>query len=685
MTDATSPVPPPTTKWQVNDPITVSVSETDINNDSEESLEGVVSFLGRVRELEEDGAGEEDWIAVRLTGKSVGKGSLANCLLSVQQTYWEPCPPNCAMMVRSHQVARRTLTRLEELRLRRELASSSASTTTSTATTTASAAKSTSAPTSVTASSSTDADVPNEVSKSTAAAAAAAAQMTPPRSSVPAVPGTRSKLEELKLRREALMLAKQRQKQQQELLALDSTTTLTSPSPKSRMATPLAAAATSAATTTADHSVVAAATDELIASLKSQVDTFTLALSNKDQENQQLRERLTVMEEQSSNQTRKVQTLQIQLEAAKVVTPPVETPTKALLKKSVEEVQQENELLQSTLTETRDELEASLGQLAVVQSRLTAAEQGRDAALTELTASKAQITLAHNQTKALSDQSDARGGADATHYKERAKLVADASTLRRKIEQMEAEKMELEATIEDITLDKEQLQEEKEALEDKNEEIKLDLDTAHMELEELRFELQDAQASVERASGTLGDTVTMVAGTEEVGQHDDTTDDMVSALQIQNARLREALIRLREQSTLEKMELTRQLRTLEREAETNVSMQAQNEELVALKQMFEEEINDLKDMVEQGAAFESMVEDLSDRVLALEEDNVALRTVVREMEEAAELTAEMEEVQADELKAMSLDMEGRDAIIRNLEEAIKMYGIRFSFMCIYDH
>ena len=67
-----------------------------------------------------------------------------------------------------------------------------------------------------------------------------------------------------------------------------------------------------------------------------------------------------------------------------------------------------------------------------------------------------------------------------------------------------------------------------------------------------------------------------------------------------------------------------------------------------------------------------MVEDLSDRMMQMEENSIALRATIREMEEAAELTAEMEEVQAEELKALMLDLEGRDTIVRNLEEAIRM-------------
>ena len=67
-----------------------------------------------------------------------------------------------------------------------------------------------------------------------------------------------------------------------------------------------------------------------------------------------------------------------------------------------------------------------------------------------------------------------------------------------------------------------------------------------------------------------------------------------------------------------------------------------------------------------------VVEDLSDRIMAMEDDNIALRATIRDLEEAAELTQEMEEVQTEELRALTQDLEGRDTIIRNLEEAIKM-------------
>ncbi len=63
---------------------------------------------------------------------------------------------------------------------------------------------------------------------------------------------------------------------------------------------------------------------------------------------------------------------------------------------------------------------------------------------------------------------------------------------------------------------------------------------------------------------------------------------------------------------------------------------------------------------------------MEDLLLSLEEELVALQQTIREMEEAADITAELEEVQTEELKAVNRDMEDWEYIIRNLEEALNM-------------
>ena len=83
-------------------------------------------------------------------------------------------------------------------------------------------------------------------------------------------------------------------------------------------------------------------------------------------------------------------------------------------------------------------------------------------------------------------------------------------------------------------------------------------------------------------------------------------------------------------------------------------------------------MKELKDIIDQTSALEETIETLSDRVWNLEELNAELNRTIRELEESAEIAAEMEEVQAEELKMLLRDLEGRDAHVRNLEEAIRM-------------
>ena len=148
--------------------------------------------------------------------------------------------------------------------------------------------------------------------------------------------------------------------------------------------------------------------------------------------------------------------------------------------------------------------------------------------------------------------------------------------------------------------------------------------------------------------------------------------DAAQVMATQNARLREALIRLREQTSMDKIETARQLRAAEKQAAEGKALVDELAKTKSSNTTLEEQVKDLKEMVEEGSAFEGMVEDLSDRIMMLEEENVALQSTIREMEEAADVMAELEEVQADENKALMRDLEGRDAIIRNLEEAIRM-------------
>ena len=668
---------------QLNDPVFVQHT-TSTEDGTVSQLEGVISYIGPVPELRTsststvgattDAVLENDiYYGVRLTGSSVGMGTNYDTMIPFQeiQDRYFTCPIDSALFVPVSSsipdiITKRILSKLEALRLRRELASSTPSSTSTTNST-------------VTSTSNTTVLPPGQRTPPRAVSSipsTAAASSTP---SATAGTTAMSRLEELRLRREALKAAKQQQPAP--TISVDTAITTTS----SSSYTPIKTSSGSLDMTSPEPSPLISGKNDPTMQWQNRIDDLTQQLLARDKENINLNSEL--LKYKQENQSFKVQVLELQQNLAtasqqatsSAVLSNADTTKASKDSKEISALQDENSQLHVLYSNIRDQLEEVQKELTNCQVDIKEKAITHENTLVELTRSRAEATSYQNQLRAQTDQNDQRGMSDAVHYKERAKLSADISALKRKVEQLEKEKTEFEAAIEDITLDKEQLQEEKDAIEEKYEDLKLDAETAQMEVEELRIELEDAKATAGRVMG-VADTLTAAAmasagSPSKMHVNDNDSGDtleMIQTLQTQNARLREALIRLREQSALEKMEMTRQFRSVEKAAETNTAVHSRVEELTAINENLNEQVNDLKDMVEQGAAFESMVEDLSDRVLGLEEQNVALHTIIRELEEAAELTAEMEEVQADELKALSRDLEGRDTMIRNLEEAIKM-------------
>ena len=587
-----------------------------------QQLEGVVAYVGAVKF-----ASGHDWVGIRLTGSSAGMGKNDG---TVKGERYFATDRNCGVFVRRSHVSRRTLTRLEELRLKRELAkqtSSASGKSSSTPTprrstqtaSASSAAAAASTPAATTATPSSGSPIRRTASSSSIASSGSASK--------------KSRLEELRERRAALA---------EKQAALDT----------SRPMSP--------ATASDQDDPKVAALEDRIRNLE---DKLTEAveqnhekaekLKAKEEENASLQQSLSKAEQDIHELKQTVD--QVKQDMAKAPTVQVSSSkVQDQLSKAFEDVR--------SLENDKGELEDSLAKLqdqnARLQQDLTREREGRaNDAETLRTATNDAATL-QRELDALKDQAASRGASDVSHYKEKAKLQAEMAAMKREIEKLEGEKIDMEAMMEELTLDKEQLQEEKEILADKVEELKIDAETAQMEAEELRMELEDAQASAE------GGFAAEATSTNDA--------DAAQALATQNSRLREALIRLREQTSLDKMETARMLRAAEKDAAEGKALVEELEKCKSARTTLEEEVRDLKEMVEQGSAFETMVEDLSDRVMALEDDNIALQSTIREMEEAADVTAELEEVQAEENKALMRDLEGRDSIIRNLEEAIRM-------------
>ena len=684
----------------LNAPVTATVTAAG-GTSAGKPLQGVVAHLGPVQF-----SPDADWVGVRLTGPSVGLGRNDGSVKGVN--YFECSGDRGGVFVKRAAVEGRTLTRLEELRLKRELRAAAGAGT--------DAGGAPAAP--------TGAPAPSPASAPPAATRSSPLSPSPPaRPPPPAAPAgsARSRLDEIRERRAALQAGKDA-RAAAESPARPGATPRKPPVTAFASSPPLvgegagAAKGEDPAEVASLRSQVAALKDEIVglqagvragAASRSKLES---ALSSKESELHASRERIGTAEARAEEAEKEAE--EVRAENSRLAAKAAEaseaseqaTPAAAGTDDSLEEQKREFEAqirrAQAAFVGAKSDLERRLAESIERNDELDGAKSDLERRLAEsierndelsdaldaekrereedalevqaeLTESRTRVTQMRREIEKTAAIAANRGQSEHGHLKERARLEAEALNLKRAVTALENDRGESEAALEELTLDKEALSEEKEALQDELEEIKIDFESTQVELEECRMELEEARNRIDDlavAAATGGGAEGALQQQQKSAEDDDTS----RTLAIQNSRLRDALIKLRDQSNMEKLELNKQLRTAQKGASRVDAMIEEVENIKAAKAKLEEEVSDLKEMVDQNSAFETMVEELSDRVMALEDDVVGLSHIIREMEEAAELAAEMEEVQTDELKATMLDLEGRDAVIRNLEEAIRM-------------
>ena len=712
----------------INDPVEIQ------QKSSSPPLHGVVAFLGPVSFTEGD-----DWVGVRLTGDSVGRGKNDGSVKGIQ--YFDNCGENGGMFVKKGVLTKRKLTRLEELRLKRELKSKCSTST--------SASPSTRRLNLSTSGDSTGSGVHAEDD-------ASVSSMTSMRSSATAATN-RSRLDEIRSRRLALQ-----QKNSSRMLSASSPghggrgATSTPPTKKESdanttsypregniharagtpTATPLSAKRRIPVTATSTPSPTPTSRRKQTPSLSTipssspKIDTLpvtaeTTQSSNKAEiENGHLKTKIEILtsklkesEEQNISLQSNIKSLQSNLDICSKESHGFKLEINGLKAKLEQQRKESDDKLAAAMSaaasvksanqdetlveiqKLRDEIESlKASNLALskdskeekeriqlkYQVQITSIQESYDQELNQketelnsmqktLTSYEGKISLFEKNIAENSEKVALREDHDSIHYKERAKLQAEILTWSRKVQDIAKEKLELEIALEELTLDKESLQEKCEEMEDVVDELKIDAESAQIEVDELRLELESARERAEKAESAV--TLLKAGSGFNVDGSESThtvTEEVAQALSIQNARLREAIVRLREQTTFEKMQLTKKLRAVEKDSGAVEGLKEEVIKLLRKEKELKAEVNELKEMVDQGSAFEKMVEEMSDRVLEVEDNNIALQSDIRALEEAAELSAEMEEVQADEIRALMKELQVRDTVVINLEEAIKM-------------
>jgi len=330
--------------------------------------------------------------------------------------------------------------------------------------------------------------------------------------------------------------------------------------------------------------------------------------------------------------------------AADASSPVVDMSEVDELSASLEAEQGKCKSVSASLEAEQSKYKSVLADMQQLQKVSSATQSKLQAAAAENKEHEEQIVLLMDALETLKEQKvSSAQNENATLSQQK----ADVANLRRKNEELEGKLDSTNKLFEVLTLSHEELKLENETLDEKVEELTLDCETAQMEIEELNEQIE---------------------GGGGVGELDGGDDDVA----VQNVKLTKALGLLRSQSAETQKKLTSELRAAEKRGLNNEELQKESAELKVFKKNSGEQIEQLKDEVETSASFEEMVGQLTDKNLALEDANQMLLNVNSELEQAAELSAEMEEVQSEELKAVQGELAECEVRTENLNEAIRV-------------
>lgn len=214
--------------------------------------------------------------------------------------------------------------------------------------------------------------------------------------------------------------------------------------------------------------------------------------------------------------------------------------------------------------------------------------------------------------------------------------------IRGTIEEMENVKQDNELMVEMATLDREMAEEQTEAL-------RAELEAVRGKAEELEMEVEILREENAELSGEMTQEEKASAGWLQMEK--------------QNERLREALLRLREITSQTETELKDTIKSLE---EDNTELAVYKENFGSTKEKLnasEAVVEDLRQQLEMAESAEQMLEDLTDRNLAMSEQIEELKATVEDLESLKEISDELEINHVETEKQMQEELDYKDLII----------------------
>ena len=288
------------------------------------------------------------------------------------------------------------------------------------------------------------------------------------------------------------------------------------------------------------------------------------------------------------------------------------------LRTQIVEAEQKNLIVQAELDTARDLLGT---QTTKYENECTKLTKDNDSLQQQLVEWKEKTVVMETEMKRITDKNNATSSASDDHTKP----TNDA----KRITELEGQINELMDNLEMLTLDKEQLVVD-------NEMLQAQLDDLTMSSP------QNTTGNVASNSNTTGSV--------------DLTDE--------NAKLREALRRLHQQSTHDKTEWD----TLKQQCHDD---RLELEALRVFKSRADQEMSDLRQAVDATGSYETIIESLTEKNLMLMQRTAELEVTVHDVEEQHELSEELDRQQRMELDVLRRKLDSAHIHATEKENTIK--------------
>ncbi|GAA5897736.1 hypothetical protein JCM8208_000245 [Rhodotorula glutinis] len=204
-----------------------------------------------------------------------------------------------------------------------------------------------------------------------------------------------------------------------------------------------------------------------------------------------------------------------------------------------------------------------------------------------------------------------------------------------------------------------------------------ELDEARARLKELEERVGEVEVEVEvvkeenaRLEG-LGDAEIARSAAEGAADGAPSSASAPSSLAFrqlekQNARLKDALVRLRDLTAESEAELKRKVESMEKELDLSADLQGDLDNMAVELEEAEAKIEDLKAQLDIAAEAQDMLEELTERNMKLHDDNEILKADVDELEALRELADELEESHLETEKQLQDEIDRKDLHLQEL-------------------